>query len=423
MADLEKNNNDLPNVAIVGAGPAGLVLARLLQLGCIPVTIYEAEDAANTETQLDTLELTKLGGQEALRQCDLLEQYKAKVRMDGDAMRVTDKNMKEWLTLPSSRDKSWFAQGKPEIDRGALRQILIDSLVPGTIKYGHSVDYVDLELRIITFQDGSEVGPFDLIVGADGAWSKTRAALTDTRPYFTGIGGFTGSIPDPLRDVPGISKLVNGGSWFNFSDSSHVVAQQTSDGCIRVTVWRVMSEDWLQTADYDVNDGEEVKDAMLKTYSDWSPEVRSLLGAIDPSTTAPKNLYMMPVEFEWAHANGVTLIGDAAHLMTPFSGASVNTSLEDAMELASAITQARTDFEELHGNIHEFEERMFERAQVHARRSKDMMDLMLFTENAPTATIERWIIRTMSDKLDPLALLFLRLLLFVVYFFKRHSSG
>lgn len=128
---------------------------------------------------------------------------------------------------------------------------------------------------------------------------------------------------------------------------------------------------------------------------------------------------MLPVDFEWEHQPGMTLLDDAAHLMTPFIGEGVNAAMRDALELSDAIATAGADVELLQRNVRGYEGRMNSRVTKIQLRTRDMMKMMLFTRGAPETTIERWIIRSVSDDLSSWVLSLFRALVFVLYFLYR----
>lgn len=244
------------------------------------------------------------------------------------------------------------------------------------------------------FVNGHVERGFDLIVGADGAFSKTRSVLTSTKPFYTGLGGWTMQVPDAETTAPDLYKFVNRGSIFAYSDGQSMAIQQLTSGNLWVSHYGAYTEDHVSTSEIDSKDLESVKSALKRKLSDWSPR---LLDAIDKAEgeAAFRSLYMLPVGFRWVHKKGVTLIGDAAHLMTPFSGIGVNTAFYDAMLLANEIASfARsTELTNLDEHIITYEKSMFEHAHEAQKHTEGSMNDMLFTPGGPRTTIESWVLR------------------------------
>jgi 2-polyprenyl-6-methoxyphenol hydroxylase-like FAD-dependent oxidoreductase len=113
---------------------------------------------------------------------------------------------------------------------------------------------------------------------------------------------------------------------------------------------------------------------------------------------------MLPVGFKWQHQGGVTLLGDAAHLMTPFAGLGVNIAFEDAMKLADAIIDAGKDGKKgaLDARTTAFEEDMFMRAKKAERLTDGMMRDMFFSEGAPRSSIWPWALKKATYEIHPL---------------------
>ena len=175
-------------IAIIGAGPAGCMLGRLLHLANIEATIFEAEESCNFRSQGGTLDLSKKSGIAAIKAAGLYDEYLKFCRPDGAALGVCDKKANFYFQLSASKN------GNPEIDRSELRLLLANSLPEGMIRWNHRLRRIDDSLNL-HFDDSIETG-FDLVVGAEGAWSKVRNLLSEEKPLFSGIAGYNLSIPN-----------------------------------------------------------------------------------------------------------------------------------------------------------------------------------------------------------------------------------
>jgi 2-polyprenyl-6-methoxyphenol hydroxylase-like FAD-dependent oxidoreductase len=339
-------------------------------------------------------------------------------------LQLFDKSKTRYLNLPSSEKNAVFAQGKPEIDRVQLRKLLLDKLPPDTIKWGFKF----LSLTPTTspgeislqFEHGIEAG-YDLIVGADGAFSKVRSALTDTKVEYSRIGGFTASIFDAEAKYPAVYKLVRRGSVFAFGEGKELIAQQMGDGRLSVTVWlRKDSSNWQQELGFDIHNGESVLQGLKEMFGGWDPELLAILEAVDLGSIEARSLFHLPIGERWESKRGVTLIGDAAHLMTPFVGEGVNAAMRDSLDLAhhiiASINQGQKKEEILDG-IGNSEELMMKRVERVQRKTEDMKNLMLFTDGSPRSTIERYILRSMSDEVNSLVLAVVKMAVYSYFFF------
>ncbi|KAL6857745.1 hypothetical protein ACO1O0_005187 [Amphichorda felina] len=415
-------------IAVIGAGPSGTTLARLLRVlvagsHTVQVTVFERETQLHDRDQGGTLDLHDDTGLAALKLAGLLDtpEFQSMARWDGDSVTLCDKHMRQWLSVGSTQDGGWFAQGKPEIDRLQLRQLLLDSLPEGTVVWGKHVSHVELladGTSTLRFADGStHPARFDLVVGADGTSSIVRPLLTPQQPFFSGIGGWNMICPDAALYRPLMSRLVNRGSLFAFSDGKVVMGQQLGSGAIYISMWAVKPEDWMATSGFDVRDPRAVKAALLSEFEDWAPELRELLSSFDESKVWPRSLSMLPKGLSWESRPGVTLLGDAAHVMCPFVGEGVNAAMGDAIGLAKAIVEVvgheggwTRDL--LAQSIERYERDMQDRVLKAATMSEEVMKLMLFTPNAPSSTIEQYLVAVTKDDMPsfllPVAKLFLK---------------
>lgn len=336
------------SVAIIGAGPAGLTLARLLQVSAIEVdiTVFE-KDASPTARffQGGSLDLHTETGLAALKKADLWDEAFKHLRYDGEELRIGDKNATIMMHVnDSSKPKTAAAKydyERPEIDREVLKDILLKSIKPEWVKWGKTLQSIEPSTGILSFRDGTTAGPFDLVVGADGAWSKVRHVLTDVRPQYAGICGFEGRIVRPDEFYPELSKMVGRGSYFAYSDCKMLSTQRMGTGNLKVGMWLKKADGANYPADminaYGANE-EELKEKILEHYQDWDPKMKQWIQVCGQIRGWP--LYELPVGHTWEHKKGFTLIGDAASLMTPFAGEGVNKAMKDALELAEALEKA-----------------------------------------------------------------------------------
>lgn len=304
-------------IAIIGAGPAGCMLARLLTNDTthkISVTIFESEASINFRSQGGSLDLHEKTGQAALKKGNLFNEFLEHARYDGEALQIADKKLLCYIKQSGGNpSKKKSVTGRPEIDRPKLRELLFNSLPKGTVQWSKKLTKVDEDLTL-HFADGSLSKGFDLIVGADGAWSKVRPFLTSDKPFYSGIAGHSANIPNAEKDHPELYALINRGSLFAFSDGKSLSGQQQGDGSLNVSTWSVRPADWQDQ--YDIHDGNAVKAASRKEYSDWDPRFLALIENASDDSFVPRDLYMLPVGNTFSHVKGVTIIGDAAHVST-----------------------------------------------------------------------------------------------------------
>lgn len=159
-----------PAIAIVGGGPCGLTLGRLLGCNGVDYVIYERDESESPNRAGGSLDIHSETGQRALKEAGLFDEFQKHARYDDTAFAIADKSGARLLRTGQGRDA-------PEIDRRALRQILLNAIPKEKIRWGHALEKVVLGedgRPVLHFANGLVASGFNLVIGADGAWSKVR---------------------------------------------------------------------------------------------------------------------------------------------------------------------------------------------------------------------------------------------------------
>ncbi|GLZ48771.1 monooxygenase [Actinomycetospora sp. NBRC 106375] len=364
------------HVTIIGAGLGGLVLARVLHVHGVGVTVYEAEPSPTSRAQGGMLDIHAENGQPALEAAGLTEPFRALVLEGREAMRVLEPDGTVLLDVADEGEG-----GRPEVQRAELRRLLLDSLPAGVVRWDHKVSAVRPlggGRHEIVFADGTSVTT-ELLVGADGAWSRVRPLLSDATPEYSGRSFVETWLHDGDTRHPAAAAVVGGGSLMALAPGQGIQAHRETGGTLHTYVALSRPREWFGGIDFD--DPAAATAAVAREFEGWAPELTAL---ITDSDTDPvlRPLHTLPIGHRWDRVSGVTLVGDAAHLAPP-NGEGANIAMEDGAELGQALAAHPDDVE---AALAAYEEAMFVRGEAAAADGSELYELM-FGDDAPRGLV------------------------------------
>ncbi|MCQ9157146.1 FAD-dependent oxidoreductase [Acidomonas methanolica] len=363
------------SVTIIGAGLGGLVLARVLHIRGISAAIYEAEPSVDARSQGGQLDIHEHDGQRALAAAGLMDAFRAIIHEGGDATRALDREGNLLFDEPENGRR-------PEVLRGDLRRMLIASLPPGTVRWGcklAGLRALGASRHELTFTDGSVVET-ELLIGADGAWSKVRPLLSDASPTYVGVSFVETYLHDADRRFSATATAVGAGGMFALEPGKGITAHREAGGVLHTYVQLMRPASWF--ADIDFDDAAAAKARIAAEFDGWASALTTL---ITESDTPPvmRAINALPIGHRWERKPGVTLLGDAAHLSPP-AGDGANLAMLDGAELGEAIAAHQADVEFA---LTAYETAMFARSKAAAVDAHRILDICL-GERAPFSLID-----------------------------------
>lgn len=358
-------------IGIVGGGPGGLTLANLLAIKGANLRVYERDANKDVRVQGATLDLHEESGLEALRRAGLIEGFYVNHRPDAGKLRILDKEGNIRMDDHTADD---FGEHRPEIDRGPLRKILLDSLKDEVVVWDSH--FLAMEKQgegwLLHFKNGTSAYA-DIVVAADGANSKIRSYITDIKPIYSGITAVEGNIYHAAINAPQLHELVKGGKIFAFGNQQSLILSAKGDGSLSFYTGCKVAENWVTASGIDFTDKAQVFTWFKEAFSTWDSQWQELF-ASDELWFLPRPMYHYPLDQQWEALPNLTMLGDAAHRMPPYAGEGVNMAMQDAYELADCLTSDA--FNSVQEAIAAYEKQMLQRASSVTQDTLDSTEML-----------------------------------------------
>jgi len=341
------DKENYPHVAIIGGGIGGVALAVACLHRGVPFTLYERD--SNFDSRSQGYGLTLQQASKAIEGLGLFSLEKGVVSTSHLVHTTEGKVIGEWgirnRMQPDAKNAS--KRTNVHIARQSLRLALLEQLGGhDAVRWGHQlVGFSETEAEGVdlSFEVDGEIRPAkaDLMVGADGIRSAVRRLLIgdDSSPLrYLGCIVILGICPlEAIEDLN--SSLLDSATVF-----------QTANGNERIYIMPYASDSVMWQLSFPMPEKEAKalsaqgtkalkEEACRRTQ--WHDPIPSILAATQEAQISGYPVYdreLLESEF-LAKAGQVTLIGDAAHPMSPFKGQGANQALLDALALARGISR------------------------------------------------------------------------------------
>jgi 2-polyprenyl-6-methoxyphenol hydroxylase-like FAD-dependent oxidoreductase len=325
-------------IAIVGGGPGGLTLARLLQQGGASVSVYERDHSRRARVQGSALDLHEDSGLAALEAAGLMDAFWDNHRPDLDRLRLTN----EKGTVLHDHPRQMSGAGKrPEIERGPLRDLLLDSLRPCTVQWDCKLESAELDGEQVVLRFGNgQTAVADIAIGSDGANSRLRELVTPFRPKYVGVSLVEGLVPAAQQSIPELWELLGGSALIALGNERTIGMGTKPDGSVLLYAGLKTHDTSVRRSLEEALGPEQRVTWFRANFGGWSQIWEPLFR--EAVSTVWRPLLVCPKDQHWEPKPNITLIGDAAHVMPPYAGEGVNMAMLDALVLSKLLLAEET---------------------------------------------------------------------------------
>lgn len=342
-------------------------------------------------------------GLAALKACGLLNQAIALTGDCTEEQKIADKNGNILFQDEGSNVR-------PEIYRNDLTKLLASQIPSEAIRWDRKLvgaKRTPMPISSEVVLDFGEHGTHicDLVIGADGAWSRVRPLLTDRKPHFADMHNITITIRQITKKHPDLVSLVGHGSFTCLANNVGVFAKRAKQDSCRLYIMLTTKDEKFSTSSGLGNKTPlHAKERLVAdgaVFSQWGSPIRRLVSAACEDESAHnaeamldiRPFYTLPPGHSWKHRADATLIGDAAHLTNPPAGEGVNIAMKDALLLSQAVLRSHglagqngdSLKQALDYAIKEFELEMAARALSMAEMTEGISRIMFGKDNGSLA--------------------------------------